>query len=33
METSFSSVALLPRGRIAAMILERFFFENTSDTF
>jgi hypothetical protein len=30
-EISFSSVALLPRERIAAIIFERFFFEKTSD--
>jgi hypothetical protein len=31
METNFSSVALLPREWIAAIIFERFFFEKTSD--
>jgi hypothetical protein len=32
MEASFSSVALLPRERMAAMTWERFFFVNTSGT-
>jgi len=33
METSLSSVALLPCERIAAIILDRFFFVKMSGTF